>query len=109
MILTFFISPTFLGYLRVTEAATRSVLYNTCFKGFAKFTEKHLCQALFLRKLEASGNKETLAQLFSCEFRKNFRKKRLLLESIKMLAMEASYNFRGLKAQLRLVRSSLLK
>ena len=78
MILTFFISPTFLGYLRVTEAATRSVLYNTCFKGFAKFTEKHLCQALFLRKLEASGNKETPVfsdKVFSCEFRKNFRNK----------------------------------
>ena len=31
-------------------------------KNFAKFTGKHLCQSLFLIK------KETLAQIFSCEF-----------------------------------------
>ena len=32
-------------------------------RNFAKFTEKHLCQRLFFNK------KETLAQVFSCEFR----------------------------------------
>ena len=31
-------------------------------RNFAKFTDKHLCQSLFLNKVEA------LAQVFSCEF-----------------------------------------
>ena len=51
-----------------------------CKKGvltdFAKFTGKHLCQSLFLNKVERPGGlkaynfikKETLAQVFSCEF-----------------------------------------
>ena len=30
-------------------------------RNFAKFTGKHLCQSLFIKK-------ETLAQVFSCEF-----------------------------------------
>ena len=38
----------------------------------AKFTGKHLCQSLFLIKIQASGlqlyQKENLAQVFSCEF-----------------------------------------
>ena len=34
-------------------------------KNFAKFTGKHLCQSLFIKK-------ETLAQVFSCEFCKIF-------------------------------------
>ena len=45
-------------------------------RNFAKFTGKHLCQSLFLIKLQASGlqqacnfiKKKTLAQVFSCEF-----------------------------------------
>ena len=36
-------------------------------KNFAKFTGKHLCQSLVFNKV--AGLKETLAQLFSCEFR----------------------------------------
>ena len=32
-------------------------------KNFTKFTGKHLCQSLFFNKVE----KETLAQMFSCE------------------------------------------
>ena len=47
-----------------------------CKKGvlryFAKLTGKHLCQSLFLIKLQASTcnfiKKEALAQVFSCEF-----------------------------------------
>ena len=41
-----------------SEAATRGVLRN-----FAKFTGKHLCQSLFF-----FIKKESLAQVFSCEF-----------------------------------------
>ena len=40
-------------------------------RNFAKFAGKHLCQSLFLTKLLAACNfitKETLAQVFSCEF-----------------------------------------
>ena len=48
-------------------------------RNFAKLTGKHLCQSLFLNKVagqrpatEACNfvNKETLAQVFSCEFYK---------------------------------------
>ena len=39
---------------------------------FAKFTGKHPCQSLFLIKLQVEAcnfiKKETLAQVFSCEF-----------------------------------------
>ena len=38
---------------------------------FAKFTGKHLCQSLFFNKVAGQANfikKETLAQVFSCEF-----------------------------------------
>ena len=37
-------------------------------RNFGKFTGKHLCQSLFLIKLQTLGLKETLAQVFSCEF-----------------------------------------
>ena len=36
-------------------------------RNFAKFTGKHLCQSLFFNKV-AGVSKETLAQVFSCEF-----------------------------------------
>ena len=45
-----------------------------CKKGalinFTKFIGKHLCHGLFLIKLQAENfiKKETLAQVFSCEF-----------------------------------------
>ena len=47
-----------------------------CKKGvlgnFAKFTGKHLCQSLFFNKVAGGAcnfiKKETLAQVFSCEF-----------------------------------------
>ena len=52
-----------------------------CKKGvpgnFAKFTGKHLCQSLFFNKVAglwlAAIKKETLAQVFSCEFCKIFK------------------------------------
>ena len=41
-------------------------------RNLVKFTGKHLCQSLFQIKLQASGlqliKKETLAQVFFCEF-----------------------------------------
>ena len=42
-------------------------------RNFAKFTEKHLCQSLFFNKVvglrpDTLLKKETLAQVFSCEF-----------------------------------------
>ena len=42
---------------------------------FGKLTGKHLCQSLFFNKVAASNfiKKETLAQVFSCEFAKFLR------------------------------------
>ena len=41
-------------------------------RNFAKFTGKHLCQSLFFSKVAGLAcnfiKKETLAQVFSCEF-----------------------------------------
>ena len=39
-------------------------------KSFVKFTGKHLCQSLFFHKVAGHNfiKKETLAQVFSCEF-----------------------------------------
>ena len=39
-------------------------------RNFAKFTGKHLCQSLFFNKVAGRNfmEKETLAQVFSCEF-----------------------------------------
>ena len=45
-------------------------------KNFAKFTEKYLCQSLFLINLRQSCifiEKETLAKMFSCEFCEIFK------------------------------------
>ena len=37
-------------------------------RSFTKFTGKHLCQSLFFNKVAGFIKKETLAQVFSCEF-----------------------------------------
>ena len=41
-------------------------------RNFAKFTGKHLCQSLFFNKVAGTAcnfiKKETLAQVFSCQF-----------------------------------------
>ena len=46
-------------------------------KNFPKFTGKHLCQSLFLIKLQTEAcdfiKKETLAQVFSCKFFETFK------------------------------------
>ena len=49
-------------------------------KNFAKFTGKHLCQSLFFIKVAGMKpatlfKKETLAQVFSCEFCEIFKNK----------------------------------
>ena len=49
--------------------ARRCSIKKVVLKNFAKFTEKHLCQSLFLIKLTCDFiKKETLAQVFSCQF-----------------------------------------
>ena len=62
---------------RVCDVKYRSsVLEVFCEKGvlrnFAKFTGKHLCQSLFFNKVAGGAcniiKKETLVQVFSCEF-----------------------------------------
>ena len=49
----------------------RRSVRNCVLRNFAIFTGKHLCQTLFLIKLQASAynfiKKQTLAQVFSCE------------------------------------------
>ena len=57
----------------MAEAATIGVLYKKAFlKNFAEFIGINLCQGL---SLEASNliKKETLAQIFSCEFYEIFK------------------------------------
>ena len=55
-----------------SEAAIGGVLLKeSVFKNFTKFTAKHLCQGLFFNKVSdrpATLLKETLAQVFTCEF-----------------------------------------
>ena len=62
-------------------------------KNFAKFTGKRLCQSLFLIKLQASVynffKKETLAQIFSCEFCETF-KSIIFTEHLRATASETS-------------------
>ena len=60
------------------EALTGGVL-QSAFNNFAKFTVKHLCQSLFLIKLQTwwcatLSAKKTLAQVFSTKFSKIFKK-----------------------------------
>ena len=57
---------------------------------FANFTEKHLCQSLFLIKLKSACNfikNVALAQMFSCEFTK-FLRTSFLIEHIRWLFLE---------------------
>ena len=54
----------------MSEVAPRCSVWKVVFSSFAKFTKKHLYQRVFLIKLQAKvlKKKETLAQVFSCEF-----------------------------------------
>ena len=49
----------------LVEAVVQRCCEKGVFKNFAKFTGKHLCYSLFFNKV---FKKETLAQVFSCEF-----------------------------------------
>ena len=58
---------------KFTRSSRREVFSKKgALRNFAKFTGKHLCQRLFLIKLQAKTcsfiKKESLAQVFSCEF-----------------------------------------
>ena len=58
----------------LTIMLTRSRHQKCSATNFAKFTRKHLCQSVFLNKIADQAwaynfiKKETLAQVFSCEF-----------------------------------------
>ena len=73
--------------LRSFERNNRPEVF--CKKGvlgnFAKFTGKHLCQSLFFNKRFLQ--KETLAQLFSCEFCEISKKCFLLTEHLLWLLL----------------------
>ena len=45
------------------------VLRKHVLRNFIKFTGKRLCQSLFFNKASNFIKKESLAQVFSCEFR----------------------------------------
>ena len=53
----------------------RCSIKKNLFRNFTKFIGKHLCQGLFFNKVAGLNfiKKETLAQVFSCEFRKIFK------------------------------------
>ena len=63
---------TFYMSLPILEAATRGVIKINVLENFAKFTEKHLCQSLFVNKVAglrpATLLKKRLAQVFFCYF-----------------------------------------
>ena len=61
-----------LPYLELSEAATRGVLRKSVLRNFRKFTGKPLRQSLFFNTVAGLRpnliRKETLAQVFFCEF-----------------------------------------
>ena len=79
----FHLIMSFLGSIGSVMTGSRSS-YRRCsvkkyvLRNFAKFTRKHLCQSLFFNKVAGLRpvtflKKETLAQVFSCEFCKIFK------------------------------------
>ena len=66
-----------LPFLAVRSSYRRCSVRKVVYQNFVKFTGKHLCQSLLLNKvadLRACNfiKKETLTQVFSCEFCRNF-------------------------------------
>ena len=57
-------------------------------KNFAKFTGKHLYLRLFFNKVTYISKKETLAQVFSCEFSEIF-KNTFFIEHLLVTASES--------------------
>ena len=84
----------------------RRVLWKGVLRNYAKFTGKHLCQILFFNKIAGGAcnfiEKETLAQVFPCEFseisKNTFFYRTLLVAtsgqrcSVKKLFLEISQN-----------------
>ena len=66
-------------------------------KNFTKFTGKHLCQRLFFNKVPGQAcnfiKKESLTQVFSCEFCKNF-KNTFFTEHLRATASELPQSIR---------------
>ena len=63
-----FVIPILVSCFYGIEAATRGILWKKgVFENFTKFTGKHLYQSLNFNK------KDTLAQVFSCEFCEAFK------------------------------------
>ena len=61
----------FKSFLTLKSNHQRCSTKKGVFKNFAKFTWKHVCQSLYFNKnagLNLQHSKETLAQVFSCEF-----------------------------------------
>ena len=62
------------SFLHKRDRSTRPEVFckNGVLRNFAKFTGKHLCQNLFFNKVVGKAcnfiKKESLAQVFSCEF-----------------------------------------
>ena len=58
--------------LRFQKQSSKGVLKKGVLRNFTKFTGKHLCQSLFFNKVAGSAcnsiKKETLPQVFFCEF-----------------------------------------
>ena len=70
--------PWLMRNLMKVRSSTGSVLWKkVLLKNFLKFTGKHLCQSLFLNKVEglktATLLKKRQAQVFSCEFCEIFK------------------------------------
>ena len=69
----------------IQKQSPSGVLQKRCLRSSTKFTRKQLCQSLFFNKIAGLGpailfKKETLAQVFSCEFcetSKDFEVKRI--------------------------------
>ena len=79
----------------VTERSSQqrwSIKRDAFIKNFAKFTGKHMCQSLCFNKVVSIAlKKQTLVQVFSCEFCKIF-KNSFLKNSVQLLLVECKYN-----------------
>ena len=65
-------------FLYTRNSHRRNSMRKSVLRNFAKFTGKHLCQSLFFNEIASLRaatllKKETLAQVFSCEFCEIFK------------------------------------
>ena len=75
-------------FVIIKEAATGNVGVP---RNFAKFTGKHLCQSLFLIKLQALS----LAEVLPCEFWE-ISKNTFFTEDLRMIASKNSFVYRNM-------------